>query len=61
MKMGNFLHNNWLLGALAVTLLAAIAISTTVSGQVSVELAGVMMSLEQHENGGVRVFFVQAP
>lgn len=61
MKMGNFLHNNWLLGALAVTLLAAAVVLTTVSGQVSLELAGVSMSLEQHENGGVRVFFVQAP
>lgn len=61
MKTGQFLHNNWLLGAVSVILLGAAAIFSALSGQVSVELAGVSMSLEQQENGGVRVFFVQAP
>ncbi len=61
MKTGLFLQNNWLLGAIAVLLLGTVAIFSTLSGQVSVELAGVSMSLEQRENGGVRVFFVQAP
>ena len=61
MKQGYIVHNNWLLGGLAVAILAAIVILTTVAGSASFELAGVSMSLEPHENGGLRVFFVQAP
>lgn len=61
MKQGYIVHNNWLLGGLAVAILAATVILSTVAGNASFELAGVTMSLEAHENGGVRVFFVQAP
>lgn len=61
MKQGYIVHNNWLLGGLAVAILAVTAIFSTVAGDVSLEVAGVAMSLERHENGGVRVFFVQAP
>lgn len=61
MKQGTIVHNNWLLGGLAVAILAATVILSTLAGSASFELAGVSMSLERHENGGVRVFFVQAP
>ncbi|PKP80245.1 MAG: hypothetical protein CVT79_15400 [Alphaproteobacteria bacterium HGW-Alphaproteobacteria-18] len=61
MKQGHIVHNNWLLGGLAVAILAATVILSTLAGDVSLEVAGVSMSLQPHENGGVRVFFVQAP
>lgn len=61
MKQGHIVHNNWILGGLAVLILAATALLSSLSGNISVELAGVEMSLERHENGGVRVFFIQAP
>jgi len=59
MKQGHLVHNNWLLGALAVLLLAVTAVVTTLSGEVSVELGGVAMSFQPHDEGGVRLFFVQ--
>ncbi|MBY9066275.1 hypothetical protein K1X12_05155 [Hyphomonas sp. WL0036] len=61
MKQGHLVNNNWLLGGLAVMVLAVTAIFSTIAGNVSMEVAGVSMSLERHENGGLRVFFVQAP
>lgn len=61
MKQGHLVHNNWLLGGLAVAILAATVILSSIAGSMSLEVAGVSMSLERHENGGVRVFFVQAP
>lgn len=61
MKQGHLMHNNWILGGLAVAILAATALFSTVAGNLSLEVAGVSMSLERHENGGVRLFFVQAP
>ncbi|MGE6697088.1 hypothetical protein ACQKH5_05300 [Hyphomonas sp. NPDC076900] len=61
MKQGHLVHNNWLLGGLAVAILAATVILSSLAGNMSLEVAGLSVNLERHENGGVRVFFVQAP
>lgn len=61
MKQGHLVHNNWLLGGLAVAILAATVILSSIAGSMSLEVAGLSVNLERHENGGVRVFFVQAP
>ena len=61
MKQGHIVHNNWLLGGLAVAILAATVILSSIAGNMSLEVAGLSVNLERHENGGVRVFFVQAP
>jgi hypothetical protein len=61
MKQGHIVHNNWLLGGLAVAILAATVILSSIAGNKSLEVAGLSVNLEPHENGGVRVFFVQAP
>lgn len=61
MKQGHIVHNNWLLGGLAVAILAATVILSSIAGSMSLEVAGLSVNLERHENGGVRVFFVQAP
>ncbi|AXE65697.1 MAG: hypothetical protein C0456_14270 [Hyphomonas sp.] len=61
MKQGHLVHNNWLLGGLAVAILAATVILSSIAGNMSLEVAGLSVNLERHENGGVRVFFVQAP
>lgn len=60
MKQGTFLHNNWLLGGVAAGLLIAAAMASTLTGEFSFEVAGVAMSLQSHEEGGVRLFFVLA-
>lgn len=60
MKQGNFLHNNWLLGGLTAALLAAIAAASSMTGELSVEVGGVAMSFQTQEEGGLRLFFVQA-
>lgn len=61
MKQGHLVHNNWLLGGLAVAVLAATVILSSIAGNMSLEVAGLSVNLERHENGGVRVFFVRAP
>jgi hypothetical protein len=60
MKQGTFLHNNWLLSGIAAGLLIAAALASTVTGELSVEVGGVAMSFQSHEEGGVRLFFVLA-
>lgn len=57
MKQGLLVHNNWLLGGLAVAILTAAALLATLSGDFSLELAGLSMSLQTQEEGGLQLFF----
>lgn len=60
MKQGTFIHNNWLLATITAGLLITAALASTFTGEMSVEVAGVAMSFQPHEEGGLRLFFVRA-
>lgn len=60
MKQGTIHNANLLLGAIAAAILLSGALASTLSGELSVEVAGVAMSLQQAEEGGLRLFFVRA-
>jgi hypothetical protein len=60
MKQATIHKTNLLLGAIAAAILLTGALAATLSGELSVELAGVAMSLQHAEEGRLRLFFVRA-
>ncbi len=61
MTKGTFLRNNRLLGALALTVLAAALTVAHFQGGISMELGEMLLSVQSQHEDGLVVSFVRAP
>lgn len=60
MTKGTLLHNNRLLGALALAVFAAALAVSQMQGGVSMELGELMLRVQPHQEGGLLVSFIKA-
>lgn len=58
MTKGTFLNNIWIVGALCLLTILAIAAFATLQGGIALEFAGLQLTLAQHESGGVMLSFL---
>ncbi len=60
MTKGSFLHNNWMLAGAALIVLLAAVLASALQGGLSIELGGLQLIAETHEEGGLLLSFVRA-
>lgn len=60
MHKGRFLHNNWVVGALALMILTAVIGFASLGDGVSLKAGGVQMTLDVAAQDGVMIRFVNA-
>lgn len=60
MTKGSFLHNNWMIAGAALIVLLAAAFAAALQGGLSIELGGLHLIAETHEEGGLLLSFVRA-
>ncbi len=61
MTKGTLLRNNTLLGAMALTVLFAVAVFAHLQGGLWMNLGEMQLSVQSHTEGGLIVQFVRAP
>lgn len=61
MTKGKLLHDNRLLGALALTVLVAALAAAHFHGGISMELGEMQLSVRSHQDDGLVVSFARAP
>lgn len=60
MTKGSILHNNWMLAGAAFIVLVAAVVVSALHGGLSIELGGLHLIAETHEEGGLLLSFVRA-
>ncbi|MCA8902496.1 MAG: hypothetical protein KDA53_14735 [Hyphomonas sp.] len=60
MRKGTLLTNNWLLCGVAITILVAIAVVSSLQGHMAITMGDLQLALTPHEEGGLRLAVVRA-